>query len=54
MRASEARFSAIFHSSPIAITLSHISDGEFVDVNDAFLDLSGFSARKSWGAALWQ
>jgi PAS domain S-box-containing protein len=36
---SEARFSAIFHSSPVAISLSQVPDGRFVDVNDAFLDL---------------
>ncbi len=35
-------FSTIFHSSPIGIAISRLPDGEFIDVNDAFLEIYGF------------
>ena len=35
---SEARFSAAFQASPIFITISRMSDGRFVLVNDAFVN----------------
>lgn len=41
LKKSEARFSKIFKSSPIAITLSRLSNESFIDVNDSFLYLVG-------------
>jgi PAS domain S-box-containing protein len=46
---SEARFSALFHASPIFIALSRASDGRFVLVNDAFVNWSGFSREEMLG-----
>jgi PAS domain S-box-containing protein len=41
LRQSEAKFSKAFQSSPIAVTISTVADGRFVDVNDAFLRIVG-------------
>jgi PAS domain S-box-containing protein len=42
MRESEYRFRSIFNNSPIAIGVGRIDDGRLVEVNDAWLQLSGF------------
>ncbi len=41
LRDSEARFSTVFHASPIAIGLG-LMNGELLDVNQAWLDLVGY------------
>jgi len=43
LRASEEKFSKLFQSSPDAITLSRIDTGDFIEVNDAFVNLSGYT-----------
>ncbi len=45
----EERFSMIFHSSPVGITLSRLSDKRLVDVNSALLDMVGYSREESIG-----
>src|SRR4029079_5259161 len=35
---SEARFRSAFYSSPIRTSIARVSDGKFIEVNDAFLD----------------
>ena len=42
LRASEEKFSTVFHFSPDAIAIVRASDGIFVDVNEAFTKLLGF------------
>jgi len=37
LRASEAKFSAMFHSSPVSMTLSRLDNGHYLDVNEAYL-----------------
>lgn len=49
MRESEARFSTIFHASPIGINLFRISDGCSVNANDAFLELIGYPREELIG-----
>ena len=49
MRESEERFSMIFHSSPVGITLTRLSDGRIVDVNSALLSMVGYSREESIG-----
>lgn len=49
LRESEARFSAIFHASPVAIALSEKSDGKFVDVNGTFLEMFGHTRAEVIG-----
>ena len=41
LRESEQRFSTAFRASPAVITLSRLSDGKFVEVNDAFAQWLG-------------
>ena len=40
IRASEERFSKAFHASPIPTCITTMEDGRFIDVNDAYLNLS--------------
>lgn len=58
LRESEARFSAAFRSSPVLMTISRMSDGRWVEANDAFLRWSGFThdevvGRNSSELGLW-
>jgi PAS domain S-box-containing protein len=46
---SEARFSAAFQASPIIISISRVSDGQYVLVNDAFVSWSGYSRDEILG-----
>ena len=39
---SSARLSAVFHGSPIGISISRVADGTFVDVNKAALETVGY------------
>jgi len=43
LRESENKFATVFKSNPVALSLVSASDGTFVDVNDAFLENSGYS-----------
>jgi PAS domain S-box-containing protein len=43
LRESEERFRTTFHLSPDIMTISRVSDGVYVDINDAFLRISGFN-----------
>jgi diguanylate cyclase (GGDEF)-like protein/PAS domain S-box-containing protein len=56
--ASEERYRTVFHTSLDCITLSHLNDGEFIDVNKAFLDLIGLEhdeviGRTSTELGIW-
>jgi PAS domain S-box-containing protein len=58
LRESEARFSKVFHSSPVGIGISRLSDNMFVDVNETFLKIYGFAreeiiGRSSIDLQLW-
>ncbi|MCD4784564.1 MAG: PAS domain S-box protein [Candidatus Eremiobacteraeota bacterium] len=46
LRDSEKKFSTIFYSSPSAITISVISDGRFIEVNESFLRLTGYAREE--------
>ncbi len=43
LRRSEEKFSKAFHASPDWITISTLKDGIYIDVNEAFLNISGYS-----------
>jgi len=55
---SDEKFSKAFQTSPYAITLTRLEDGNFIEVNNAFALLTGFSreeafASSSIGLNLW-
>ncbi|HXZ38201.1 MAG TPA: PAS domain S-box protein, partial [Thermodesulfobacteriota bacterium] len=49
VQTEEEKFSKAFRSSPYAITLTRLSDGQIVDVNDGFLKISGYSYPEAIG-----
>ena len=46
---SEERFSRIFNTSPLPISLTRFSDGAVLDVNESFLRMSGFTREEVIG-----
>jgi len=58
LRQSEEKFFKAFQTSPHAIVISRLKDGKFVEVNDAFVSLTGFSRAEiavetAIGLKLW-
>ncbi len=58
LRVSEEKFSKAFRSSPTLISISTLEEGRFIEVNNAFQDVCGFSreeviGRTSLGLNLW-
>jgi PAS domain S-box-containing protein len=49
LRESEVRFRQLFHSVPNPISLTRLSDGRFLDVNDAFTESIGWSREEVIG-----
>ena len=49
LRESEARFSTIFHSSPVSISLVRMKDNQLIDINDAWQKMTGFSREEAIG-----
>jgi PAS domain S-box-containing protein len=46
---SEEKYSKTFHSSPYAITITSAEDGKFIEVNDAFTLITGFTREEAIG-----
>ncbi len=49
LRFSERKFSKAFRSSPSPITISSLADGRYIEVNDSFLQLMGYSREEVIG-----
>ena len=49
LKRSEERFSKAFHSSPLIIGLTDLETGEYVEVNQKFCEVSGFSREEIIG-----
>jgi PAS domain S-box-containing protein len=49
LRESEEKFSKAFHSCPFSISISRLSDGKFIEVNDAFLRDKGYTREEIIG-----
>ncbi|MBU1068915.1 PAS domain S-box protein [Myxococcota bacterium] len=49
IRVQEEKFSLVFQSSPSAVSLTSLSDGRILQVNDAFLHISGYTAGELLG-----
>jgi PAS domain S-box-containing protein len=43
LKDNAAKFSSIFHFSPVAISLNDFETGRFIDVNEVFLEKTGYS-----------
>jgi PAS domain S-box-containing protein len=43
LRESEERFSKAFHSSPQPMSIASIEEGRYIDVNDRFLEMCGYT-----------
>ena len=48
-REYEERYSKVFHSSPDAIIISRLEDGVYLEVNEAWVNLSGFTRAEALG-----
>jgi PAS domain S-box-containing protein len=58
LKESEEKFSKAFQTSPYAITITRPEDGTFIEVNDAFTSMTGFTreegiASSSIGLKMW-
>jgi two-component system, cell cycle sensor histidine kinase and response regulator CckA len=58
LRVSEEKFSKAFHLGPDAVTITAIEDGRFIEVNDNFVRLTGYTreeviGRTSVEAGVW-
>ena len=49
LRASEEKFRAAFTISPDSISITRLADGRYIDVNDGFLDTTGYSREEVVG-----
>ncbi len=49
LRASEEKFSATFHSSPNLISITRLSDGTILDVNEGYTQTLGYTREESIG-----
>ncbi|MBM4087324.1 MAG: PAS domain S-box protein, partial [Planctomycetes bacterium] len=49
LRQSEARFSTAFRASPVAISLTTVPEGRFLDVNDTYVNLFGYRREEVLG-----
>jgi PAS domain S-box-containing protein len=49
LRESEEKFSRAFRSSPYAISITRLPDGLILDVNDAFVQITGYRADEVLG-----
>jgi two-component system, cell cycle sensor histidine kinase and response regulator CckA len=52
LRASEERFAKAFKSSPIPMAIQNLGDARLLDVNDRFVELTGFSRQQCLGHSL--
>ncbi|MBZ0144504.1 MAG: PAS domain S-box protein, partial [Rhodocyclaceae bacterium] len=49
LRSSEDKFAKVFHASPVAISISRMRDGLYLDVNDAFVEQFGWTREEMLG-----
>jgi len=59
VESSSQKFKAVFESSPITVALTSLPDGTFTEVNQAFIDMFGYSREEALGKTtlelgIWQ
>ena len=54
LRRSEARFADVFRALPMGALFSRLSDRRFIDVNDAWLKMTGYSRAETIGATSFE
>ncbi|MEW9902752.1 PAS domain S-box protein [Pseudomonas putida] len=54
LKASEEKFAKAFHSSPDAITLTERTTGRYLEVNDGFCRLTGYSSAEVIGRTVYE
>lgn len=54
LRASERKFSRLFHSAPAVIAITTLAGGKWLDVNDAFLQSFGYRREEVIGRTAYE
>jgi PAS domain S-box-containing protein len=49
LRASEEKFAKVFRAGPLILTITRLADGRFVDVNETFVQMTGYSREEALG-----
>ncbi|MEO8573063.1 MAG: PAS domain S-box protein [Pyrinomonadaceae bacterium] len=49
LRESQERFAKAFNSGPLVFTLSSLKDGRLIEVNDTFVQVTGYSRQEALG-----
>jgi PAS domain S-box-containing protein len=49
LRESEEKFSKVFHASPIPLSITRMSDGQYIEVNESFLRRLGYQREEVIG-----
>lgn len=49
LRESEERFAKAFNASPLILTISSLKDGRLTEVNDTFVEVSGYTREEAVG-----
>jgi PAS domain S-box-containing protein len=49
LRLSEAHFSTVFHASPMPIAITRLRDNQFIDMNEAWQKVTGYSKSEALG-----
>ena len=49
LRASEARFATVFYSSPVSIAITRLDDNTLMEINEAWLKITGYGREESVG-----
>ena len=47
LKESKEKYSKAFQSSPYSITITRVKDGKFIEVNDAFTSIFGFTREEA-------
>lgn len=49
LRASESKFSTAFHTSPDSVNINRLTDGLYLDINQGFTDITGYTREDVLG-----